>query len=162
MWLQVAGCGQHPVPMSLGRGCGACPIAGSQWGSIHRVPHWDQLPLLGQHHLREGVWGLYPSWGGGMIPNPSAPQSSPFPMLHLSPAPRLRRPAQDQPLWPPPAPAPSRRKSGIFLPSRNPNPAGARGVRKSPRAAPPPPGAGARCSVTFYGPPARRARRASR
>lgn len=91
-----------------------------------------------------------------LIPYLLAAWSSPFPMLHLSPAPRLRRLAWDQPLWLPLVPAPSRRKLGIFLPSRNPNPAGARGVRRSPRVVPPPLGAGAQCSVTFYEPPARR------
>lgn len=82
--------------------------------------------------------------------------SSPFPMLHFSPAPRVQRPAWDQPLWLPLVPAPSRRKLGIFLPSRNPNPAGAQGVRRSLRVVPLPLGAGAQCSVTFYEPPARR------
>lgn len=82
-----------------------------------------------------------------------------FPML-LPAAPQCWRAAQARPLWRPPAPAPSRRKSGTFLLSRSPNPAGAPGARRSPRAARRPPGAGGRCSVTFYGLPARRASRA--
>lgn len=146
--------------------CGDPSHGREQWGSTHEVPHWKQLPLPGWHHLSWGVWGLDPSFwdeqGGNAILSPLALQSSPYPMFHLSSAPRLQRPARDLPLWPPLALAPSRRKLGIFLPSRNPNPAAAHGVRRSLREAPPSQGAGARCSVTFYGPPARRARRASR
>jgi len=136
--------GQHPRVPALGNGCSPRDsiISGGCLGS-------------GSHPFRVG------NGGKKMIPSSSAGWSSVCPMLHLSPAPRLRRPAWDQPLWPPPAPGPSRRKLGIFLPSRNPNPAGARGVRRSPRAAPGSPGADARCSVTFYERPARRARRAS-
>lgn len=148
-------------PWCAGCGHGACSTVGRQRGSTqgncagNGCPRQDTAISGGVSR----VW-IHPFGVGRvkkLIPCLLAAWSSPFPMLHLSPAPRLRRPAQDQPLWLPLGPAPSRRKLGIFLPSRNPNPAGARGVRRSPRVVPLPLGAGARCSVTFYEPPARQA-----
>lgn len=135
-----------------------------QWGGNEAAPMGTMLGI--DTAISGGVpriW-IHPFWVGRvkkLIPYLLAAWSSPFPMLHLSPAPRLRRPARVQPLWLPLVPAPSRRKLGFFLPSRNPNPAGARDVRRSPRVVPLPLGAGARCSVTFYEPPARQASQGS-
>lgn len=128
--------------------------------SIHRQRGWGRAVVVApgengclcQSEPRSRIHGL------GGYEGKRSPVLT-FPML-LPAAPQCWRAAQARPLWRPPAPAPSRRKSGTFLLSRSPNPAGAPGARRSPRAARRPPGAGGRCSVTFYGLPARRASRA--